>query len=235
MRIAVLGTGMVGRALAGTLTELGHEVTVGTRDVATTMARTETDAMGNPPFSSWAEAHPRCGSHLRRSSRGERDHRQRHTGSAPSPRSAGGRGQSGRQDPARHREPASTSPPDMPPTLFVKDTDSLGEQIQRTFPGARVVKALNTMNAYLMVDPKQLANGDFASSSPATTLPRRLTVTELLRSFGHTDVIDLGDISTARGAEMILPLWLRLWGALGTPDVQLQDRPLIRSGGARHG
>lgn len=61
MRIAVLGTGMVGRALAERLDGLGHEVTVGTRDVATTLARA--GAMGNPPFSSWAEATHECGSH----------------------------------------------------------------------------------------------------------------------------------------------------------------------------
>ena len=48
----------------------------------------------------------------------------------------------------------------MPPTLLVKDTDSLGEQIQRAFPDARVVKTLNTMTAALMVDPAQLAGGD---------------------------------------------------------------------------
>ena len=43
------------------------------------------------------------------------------------------------------------------------------------------------------------------------------TVTDLLESFGHTDIIDLGDITTARGTEMMLPVWLRLMGALGTP------------------
>ena len=79
-----------------------------------------------------------------------------------------------------------------------------------------MVKALNTMNAYLMVDPRQLADGDFTSSSPATT-PRPRRPSPTCWSFGHTDVIDLGDISTARGTEMILPIWMRLWGALGTP------------------
>jgi 8-hydroxy-5-deazaflavin:NADPH oxidoreductase len=105
----------------------------------------------------------------------------------------------------------------LPPTLFVENTDSLGEQIQRTFPGAKVVKALNTMNAFLMVDPKQLANGDFSAFLSGDDAAAKAAVTDLLRSFGHTDVIDLGDISTARGAEMILPLWLRLWNAVGTP------------------
>lgn len=106
----------------------------------------------------------------------------------------------------------------MPPTLAVCNTDSLGEQIQRAFPQVKVVKTLNTMTASLMVDPGQLAGGDhhvFISGNDAAAKAR---VVELLKSwFGWRQVIDLGDITTARGTEMILPLWVRLWGALGTP------------------
>jgi predicted dinucleotide-binding enzyme len=107
----------------------------------------------------------------------------------------------------------------MSPTLFVKDTDSLGEQIQREFPEAKVVKALNIITATLMVDPRQLADGDFTMFVSGNDTEAKKTVTGLLESFGHTDVIDLGDISTARGPEMMLPVWLRLWNALGTPMV----------------
>lgn len=105
----------------------------------------------------------------------------------------------------------------MPPTLFVKDTDSLGEQIQRAFPTARVVKSLNTLNADLMARPDTLpeASTVFVSGNDADA---KHMVTELLKDFGHQDVIELGDISTARGTEMLLPVWLRLWGALGTPE-----------------
>ena len=104
----------------------------------------------------------------------------------------------------------------MPPTLFVKDTDSLGEQIQRAFPETRVVKTLNTLTADLMVRPGTLAEGSsvFVSGNDADA---KAVVSTLLKEFGHTDVIDLGDLSTARGTEMLLPVWLRLWGALGTP------------------
>ena len=103
----------------------------------------------------------------------------------------------------------------FPPTLFVKDTDSLGEQLQRAFPEVRVVKTLNTMTADVMVDPASLGaeSSVFLSGDDAAA---KATVTELLRSFGHTDVIDLGGIETARGTEMYLPIWLRLMGALGT-------------------
>jgi predicted dinucleotide-binding enzyme len=104
----------------------------------------------------------------------------------------------------------------FPPTLFVKDTDSLGEQIQRTFPQARVVKTLNTMTAALMVHPDLLGEDSsvFVSGDDAEA---KSTVADLLKSLGHRDIIDLGDISTARGTEMMLPIWLRLMGALGTP------------------
>ena len=106
----------------------------------------------------------------------------------------------------------------MPPTLTVCNTDSVGEQIQRAFPDAKVVKTLNTTNVNVMVDPSQVAGGDhdlFVSGNDAAAKAR---VTELLRQwFGWRTVIDLGDITTARGVEMILPIWLRLWGALGSP------------------
>ena len=106
----------------------------------------------------------------------------------------------------------------FPPSLTVCNTDSLGEQIQRAFPNARVVKTLNTTTAAVMVDPAKVAGGDhhlFVSGNNAAAKAR---VTELLRQwFGWRNVIDLGDITTARGAEMLLPLWVRLMGPLGTP------------------
>jgi len=106
----------------------------------------------------------------------------------------------------------------MPPTLTVCNTDSVGEQIQRAFPEAKVVKTLNTTNVNVMVDPGQVAGGDhdlFVSGNDAGAKAR---VTELLRQwFGWRTVIDLGDITTARGVEMLLPVWLRLFGALGGP------------------
>ena len=106
----------------------------------------------------------------------------------------------------------------MPPTLTICNTDSLGEQIQRAFPGVKVVKTLNTTNAFVMVDPGQVAGGEhdlFVSGNDAEAKKR---VTSLLQEwFGWKSVIDLGDITTARGTEMLLPIWIRLWSALGTP------------------
>ena len=80
-----------------------------------------------------------------------------------------------------------------------------------------MVKTLHTMNAYLMVDPAQLAGGEHTVFVCGDDAEAKGTVSELLRSMGWTDIIDLGDISTARGTEMLMPIWLRLFGALQKP------------------
>ncbi|MDQ3326383.1 MAG: NAD(P)-binding domain-containing protein [Actinomycetota bacterium] len=110
----------------------------------------------------------------------------------------------------------------MPPTLLVKDTDSLAEQIQRACPRARVVKSLNTVNAAVMVDPGSVGDGDttvfVAGDDPAA----RELVAGLLTELGWRDVLDLGDLTAARGIEMWLPLWVRLMQILGTAQFNLR-------------
>lgn len=59
MNIGVLGTGIVGRTMTARLVELGHSVVIGTREPTPTLARTETDRMGDPPLSVWLEQNPR--------------------------------------------------------------------------------------------------------------------------------------------------------------------------------
>src|SRR3954452_7835981 len=218
MKIAVLGTGTVGRTLAGKLSELGHDVVVGTRDPQATLARTEADAMGNPPYAAWQAAHPavRLAPFAEAAASGELV-----------VNATGGGGSLDALSQAGEANLASkvlldvSNPLDgsrgFPPTLLVKDTDSLAEQIQRAFPAARVVKSLNTMTAALMVDPARVGGGDHSTFVSGDDAAAKKTVVELLTSMGHIDVIDLGDLSTARGAEMLLPIWLRLMSALGTP------------------
>jgi predicted dinucleotide-binding enzyme len=218
MRIAVLGTGMVGQALAGRLAGLGHEVTVGTRDVAQTMARTEPDAMGNPPYPVWAQGHPQVRLATYQKAAADAELLVNATlGTA----SLAALGEAGPENFAGKVLVDISNPLDfsqgMPPTLFVKDTDSLGEQIQRAFPDAKVVKALNTLNADLMIEPRTLADGEHTVFVSGNDAGAKRTVTELLASMGHTDIMDLGDITTCRGTEMLLPVWLRLMFALGTP------------------
>jgi 8-hydroxy-5-deazaflavin:NADPH oxidoreductase len=218
MNIAVLGTGAVGRTLAGKLSELGHEVVVGTRDPEATLARAESDAMGNPPYSVWQADHPavRLAPFAEAAVSGELV-----------VNATGGGGsldalaQAGAENLAGKVLLDVSNPLDFsqgfPPTLSVKDTDSLAEQIQRAFPEVRVVKALNTMTAAVMVDPGRVSGGDHSVFVSGNDPEAKQTVVSLLADFGHTDVIDLGDLSTARGPEMYLPLWLRVMGAVGTP------------------
>jgi predicted dinucleotide-binding enzyme len=222
MNIAVLGTGMVGQAVAGRLHQLGHSVVVGTRDPQATLARTEPDQMGNPAFSLWQRAH--AGVVLATFAEAA-------AGADVVINAASGAatldvlGLAGADNLAGKVLVDIANPLDFsagfPPTLLVKDTDSLGEQIQRAFPQVRVVKALNTLTASLMVEPKSLGESStvFVCGDDAAA---KATVVDLLESFGHDDVIDLGGIETARGTEMMLPIWLRLMGALGTAQFNVK-------------
>lgn len=212
MRIAVLGSGMVGRSMAGGLAGLGHEVTLGTRDAAVTAGRQE--------MAAWQREHPAVrlagfaeaadgADLLVNASNG--------AVSAEVLRLAGAERCEGTVllDIANPLDFSQG----MPPTLFVKDTDSLAEQLQRAFPGLRVVKSLNTMTADLMVNPSRLADGDFTTFVSGDDAEAKSLVTALLHDLGHRDVLDLGDLASARGTEMMMPVWLRLFGALGTPYV----------------
>ncbi|MDQ3924027.1 MAG: NAD(P)-binding domain-containing protein [Actinomycetota bacterium] len=218
MRFGILGTGIVGKTFAARLDELGHDVVIGTREPAETLSRTEPDAYGNPPFSAWEQEH----SEVKLRTFGEAAaHSEMIVNATAGVASldalelAGEANLNGKVliDIAN----ALDFSQGMPPTLSVSNTDSLGERIQRRFPEVKVVKTLNTMNAYLMVDPAQLAGAGHTVFVSGDDAEAKATVTELLRSFGWADIIDLGDISTARGAEMLLPIWLRLLGALQNP------------------
>jgi predicted dinucleotide-binding enzyme len=113
----------------------------------------------------------------------------------------------------------------MPPVLSVCNDDSLGEQIQAAFPETKVVKALNMMTNQLMTDPGHLpgAHNVFVCGNDDAA---KVEVQALLQSFGWSadQILDLGDISAARGTEMYLPLWLRLMGTLDSADFNIQIR-----------
>lgn len=215
MKIAVLGTGMVGKAIADRLVELGHDVTVGTRDVDATMAASGGDG---EPFSAWLRARPAIGLATFADAAGKAELVVNATKGEVAEAALAA---AGADNLAGKVVLDLANPLDfgqgMPPTLFVKDTDSLGERLQRAFPDAKIVKTLNTLNADLMVRPRELADGDHTVFVSGNDDEAKKVVTDLLTSFGHRDVIDLGDITTARGTEMLLPIWMRLWGKLGSP------------------
>ena len=217
MKIAVLGTGTVGPTIAAALSALGHDVVVGTRDPAATLARTEPGATGGPPFAAWHAAHRRIGVATFAEAAARADlvvNATNGAGSLAALTEAGTENLAGKvlMDVGNPLDFSRGFPPSLNPV----NTDSLGEQIQRTFPEARVVKTLNTMTASVMVDPASVAGGEHSVFVSGNDAAAKDIVSGLLAGFGHRDIIDLGDITTARGAEMMLPLWVRLWGALGT-------------------
>jgi predicted dinucleotide-binding enzyme len=176
MKIAVLGTGTVGRTLAGRLAELGHQVTVGTRDVEATLARTTPDGMGNPPYARWAAGHPQVRLATFADAAADAEllvNATSGTASMPALEAAGADNLAGKVliDIANPLDFSRG----FPPSLFVKDTDSLGERIQAAYPRLKVVKTLNTLTAALMADPRAATT---PSTSPATTpAPRRWSPT----------------------------------------------------------
>ncbi|GIM69395.1 oxidoreductase [Planomonospora venezuelensis] len=208
MQVAVLGTGMVGRTIAPRLAELGHGVRLGTRDPSATRARDGWTDLPGVPLMTFAEA--TAGADL-----------VVHAGNGAAAldllTQAGDLAGAVLLDVSNPLDFSAG----FPPTLAVKDTDSLAEQLQRAFPDTRVVKSLNTLTAELMVHPDRLPEPTSVFVSGDDEDAKRL-VTGLLTELGHRDVIDLGGIETARGAEMWLPLWLRLMGALGTADFNLK-------------
>ncbi len=217
MKVAVLGTGMVGRAHAAKLVELGHDVTIGTNDVAKTLAETKPGQMGNPPFSEWQKANPKVKLATFADAVKDTDMILEALHGAIVVEVL----KTLESDLVGKVLIDIANPLDfskgMPPSLFVSNTDSLGEQVQKALPKTKVVKTFNTMNAMLQVNPQQLANGEHHIFVSGNDTDAKNTVTELLKSYGWKHIIDLGDITTARGTEMMMPVWLRLWGSLKTP------------------
>jgi 8-hydroxy-5-deazaflavin:NADPH oxidoreductase len=224
MRIGVLGTGMVGQALAAKLAEGGHEVVVGTRDPAATLAREEPDGYGNPPFRVWYEQHPgvKLVGFADAAAHGELVvNATAGAASVDALRLAGEANLAGKV--LVDVSNALDFSRGMPPSLLVANTDSLAERIQRAFPAARVVKALNTMNALVMVNPGRLGGGGHTVFVCGDDPQAKALVTRILtEGLGWRDVIDLGDLTAARATEMVLPIWLRLMGALQTPMFNLK-------------
>lgn len=219
MRIGILGTGMVGQVLSAKLVELGHDVMIGTRNVQESLARTGKDHYGNPAFGDWHTSNPKVklGTFAETAVHGEllMNATTGH-GTLPALRSAGESNLNGKTliDIANPLDFSQG----FPPSLYVCNTDSLGEQVQREFPKVKVVKTLNTVNAYVMVDPKQLAGGDHTLFLCGNDAGAKETVLGFLKQqFGWSHIIDMGDISNARATEMLLPIWVRLYGAFQSP------------------
>ena len=213
MKIGVLGTGVVGRTIGTKLVGLGHEVVMGSRTA------------DNADAAEWAAGVGAGASHRTFADAGAGAdlffNCTLGTASVDALAAVGADQLSGKVV-VDVSNPLDFSR-GMPPSLWVCNTDSLGEQIQRAFPGALVVKTLNTMNCEVMVDPSRVP-GDHDVFVSGDDDGAKAQVKQLLGSFGWTEdrIIDLGDITTSRGPEMYLPLWLELYGALGTGTLNIK-------------
>ena len=220
MKISVLGTGDVGQTLAKKFIELGHEVMIGTRNVEETLAR-KTSPHGNPPFSEWYESNKEVelGSFQESANFGEIVINATNGANSLNALDLAG------EETLEGKILIDLSNPldfskGMPPSLVegLNNTNSLGEEIQKEFPQTRVVKTFNTMWCELMVNPGILDGGNHINYISGNDDNAKARVKDLLKELGWKDenLIDLGDISSARAAESILLLWVKLFGILKT-------------------
>jgi predicted dinucleotide-binding enzyme len=212
MKIAVLGTGSVGVTIGNKLVQLGHEVKMGSRSATHEKGLAWAKAAGNQAS---------LGTFLDAASFGELAFNVTSgSGSLPALQAAAS-GLEGKLV-IDVSNPLDFSK-GFPPSLFTGNTDSLGEQAQRALPASKVVKALNTVTAAVMVDAKRVAGGDHTALICGNDAAAKAQVTTILKDwFGWADVLDLGDISKSRGIESYLALWVRLYGALGTADFNIK-------------
>lgn len=212
MKIGMLGTGLVGQTLGNKLVALGHHVAMGSRSAA------------NEAATRWAVAGGERASHgtfADAAAFGEVVFNATAGMASLAVLCAAG------AEHLRGKLVVDVSNPldfsqGTPATLSICNTDSVGEQLQHAFPEALVVKTLNTVSCEIMVDPAKIPglHNVFVSGNDACAKDQTC---EILRALGWpaAAIIDLGNIDTARGPEMYLPLWLRLWGALGTGRINI--------------
>lgn len=208
----MLGTGVVGRTVGGKLVELGHEVRMGSREAGKDAAVEWAESAGeNASEGTFADA-AEFGELLINATAG--------SASLDALAAAGAENVGGKVliDISNALDFSQGSPP----TVGVAVDDSVAERIQAAFPDARVVKALNTVNANVMVEPDALGDSTnvFVCGNDSGA---KAQVMELLETFGWLsgDIIDLGDISAARGPELYVALWLRLMTALDTTQFNI--------------
>ncbi len=218
MKVSILGTGMVGQTLAAALASKGHEVMMGTRDVAKSLASTELSGYGLPSFGVWHKDHGgiRVGSFAEAAHFGDVLVNASSGGVSLQVlglANAGGVGNKVLIDVANDLDFSKG----MPPVSRTVDSAGTGlaETIQAAYPNLRVVKTLNTMSAAVMVHPGLVAGGNSTVFMSGNDADAKATVRGILQAFGWNDIMDLGDITSSRAVEMLMPIWLKVWGVMG--------------------
>jgi len=204
MKIGILGTGMVGETLGTKFAQMGHQVKMGSRTAnnenAAKWAAKNGTAASAGTFAQAAE----FGEMVFLCLKGDVQ--------MDVIRSVGER-------PFGSKPVVDVSNPldfshGMPPSLSICNTNSLGEEVQKALPAAKVIKTLNIVNCEIMIEPNK------AGQQPTMFIcgndsAAKVSVTLLLKDLGWADIIDLGDITKARATEMLLPIWLSLMQTLG--------------------
>lgn len=209
MKIAIMGTGTVGEAIGSKLIALGHDVMMGSRTKNNEKALEFVNKnSGRPREGTFAEA-AHFGEIIFNCTKGEH--------SIDALKSTGD-GLNGKivVDVANPLDFSQGMPPTLIPAL--SNSNSLGEEIQKTFPKVKVVKTLNTMWNGLMVNPNLIGNGDHINYICGNDAEAKSKVIAILQEMGwkKENILDLGDISAARGTESFLPIWLRIYLATGS-------------------
>lgn len=228
MKIAILGTGAGARCHASALTALGHQVTVGTRDPEATLARTEPDMMGTPPYTQFQQEHPELtlATFADAAHAGEVVINGIDGSSAVAALSAlphealAGKTLIDYAVPYLYQQDAEhpwPTPWGVMPRFSVCDTDSLAEQIQRALPATKVVKTFVTQEQQTVTNPSTVGGGEHTMFLAGDHTDAKRTARQLLEAYGWRDIIDLGALPNARALEMYAHLHTSIGLALGTP------------------
>lgn len=206
MKIGILGTGMVGEALGTKFTQLGHQVKMGSRTANNEAAAKWAKSAGNNASQGTFDDAARFGEMVFICLKGAVF-----------------------LDVAKTLDSSTlagkilvdvSNPLDfshgMPPSLSICNTNSLGEEVQKAVPSAKVIKTLNIVNCQVMVDPAKGGNPTMLVCGNDAGAKQKIS--GLLKEMGWRDILDIGDIKSSRGTEMLLPLWLNLFGLFGNPQ-----------------
>jgi len=213
MKIGILGTGGVGKAFATRLTGLGHDVTVGTRNVSTTLEKE-----GDTSFKNFLSKNPKVklGTFSDAAAFGEMAINVTLGANTMDVIKATDVNNLKGKILIDISNPLDFSK-GMPPSLIpeLSNTNSVGEELQKHFPDTKVVKTLNTMWNGLMINPSLVADGEHVNYICGNDADAKKKVIHFLNELGwkNESILDLGDITGARAMEATLPIWLRVYGA----------------------
>jgi predicted dinucleotide-binding enzyme len=215
MKIAILGTGAVGTTIGAKLIELGHQVMIGSRSNTNEKAIEFVNKFEKNASNGTFEEAANFGEIIFNCVKGEF--------SIAALKSAGNSIDNKILiDVSNPTDTSKGAPLSLIPELC--NTNSLGEEIQKTFPNTKVVKTLNTMWSTLMIVPSMLKEGDHTNFICGNDEEAKEKVKSLLNEIGWKKeaIVDLGDITGARGTEAMILLWLKIWGStIGTFSIKV--------------